>query len=126
MQKTHLSLYYLAAYLLLLGFAMLLIPTQTLKFLLSNGSYGEVFPRLSGMLLAGLGMTIAGIILTRSEALYPATLGVRAFFLACLVIFYTTTRDPFFLVVFGIVVLGVVMTLFSLLSDRGHPSGKLT
>lgn len=126
MQRTHLSLYYLAGYLLLLGFAMLLIPTQTLKFLLSNGDYGEIFPRLSGMLLAGLGMTIVGILLTRSEALYPATLGVRAFFLICLVVFFAMTKDPFFLVVFGIVVLGVVMTLFSVLSDRGSPKARLS
>jgi hypothetical protein len=56
--RTHASLYYLASYLTIGGIALLLAPQQALKLLLSNGSYGEVFPRVAGMLLTGLGLTV--------------------------------------------------------------------
>ena len=56
MNRTHISLYYLCTYLLLGGFVLLLFPAQGLKLFLSTGDYGDVFPRVAGMLLAGLGM----------------------------------------------------------------------
>jgi hypothetical protein len=116
--RTRASLYYLAGYLLVGGFALLLVPNHTLKILLSNRDYGEVFPRLAGMLMSGLGMTIAGIIRARAQALYPATLLVRSYFMVCLVALYWLVRDPFFLVVLGVVLIGVSMTLTSYLVDR--------
>jgi hypothetical protein len=64
------SLYYLAGYLLVGGFALLVAPDRTLKLLLSNRDYGEVFPRLAGMLMSGLGMSIAGIIRGRARKPY--------------------------------------------------------
>jgi hypothetical protein len=67
MERSRKSLYYLAGYLLLIGFALLLVPDLTLRLLLSNGHYGEIFPRVAGMLMSGLGMTIAGIIRAREN-----------------------------------------------------------
>ncbi len=118
MNRTRISLYYLSGYLLVGGFALVLVPDQTLKLLLSNGHYGEVFPRLAGMLMSGLGMNIAGIIRARAEPLYPATLVVRLYFMVCLVSLYWVSRDPFFLVVLGVVALGVALTLTSYIADR--------
>jgi hypothetical protein len=120
MKRTRLSLYYLAGYLILIGAGLLLIPEQTLRWLLSNGHYGTVMPRLAGMLMSGLGLNIAGIIRARAQLLYPATLAVRAYFVACLVTFYALTRDPFFLALLGIVVLGMTLTLVSYLRDRSE------
>jgi hypothetical protein len=118
MTKTRLSLYYLCGYLLFGGFLFLLFPVEGLKLFLSNGDYGDVFPRVAGMALAGLGMTVMAIIVTRSEAMYPATLIIRPFFLVCLAAFYLLTRDPLFLVLLGIVAFGFVLTLTSYLLDR--------
>jgi len=119
--RTRLSLYYLCSYLLIGGLVLLFFPHEGLRLLLSNGDYGDVFPRVAGMLLAGLGLTVLGIILTRSEALYPATPAVRTFFLICFAAFYWMTRDPFFLVLLAIVGLGFVLTLTSYLRDRAEP-----
>jgi hypothetical protein len=119
-KHTRLSLYYLATYLTAGGLALLLIPDQTLKFLLSNANYGEIFPRLAGMLASGLGMNIAGIIRARAEALYPATLLVRVYFMVCLVAIYWASRDPFFLVVLAVVAVGVAFTLTSYFVDRAQ------
>jgi hypothetical protein len=85
------------------------------QLLQSNGDYGEVMPRVVGMLITGLGIVVYR---TRTEALYPVTLGVRAFFLICIVVFYAATRDPLFLTVGGIVELGFVLTGSGYFADR--------
>ena len=118
MNRTRFSLYYLAGYLLLGGFALLLVPHATLGLLLASGDYGDVFPRLGGMLMSGLGMTVAGIIRARAEVLYPATLLVRSYFCACLIALYVMSKDPLFLTVLAVVVIGMLLTLRSYLVER--------
>jgi hypothetical protein len=120
MHRTRLSLYYLAAYLTFAGLALLFVPTFALQLLFSNGSYGETFPRLAGMLLLGLAILISQIIRYRLEVLYPITLVVRLFFLVVLASLFAMSGDPFFLVVFGIVALGVLLTGYSYLSERAR------
>ena len=118
MNKTRISLYYLGSYLVIIGFGLLFAPDGTLKVLQSNAAYGDVFPRIAGMLMSGLGMTVFGIIRSRVAELYPATLVIRLYFLICIVVFYMMTRDPLFLVIFAIVALGFVLTLSSFILDR--------
>ena len=118
MKKTRLSLFYLGSYLTIIGLGLLLAPHDTLKLLLSNGDYGDVFPRVAGMLMSGLGLSIFGMIRARSSELYPATLLMRVYFIACIVAFYAMTSDPLFLILVGIVGLGFGLTLFSYLTDR--------
>ena len=118
MRNTRLSLFYLGSYLTIIGFGLLFAPHGTLKLLQSNGDYGAVFPRVAGMLMSGLGLSIFGMIRARSSELYPATLFMRMYFIACIVAFYAMTRDPLFLVLVGIVGLGFILTLFSYLTDR--------
>jgi thiol:disulfide interchange protein len=117
--RTRLSLYYLAGYLTFAGLALLLVPSLALKLLLSNGDYGETFPRLAGMLLIGLAILVTQIIRHRIEVLYPTTLVVRLFFLVVFAYLFLSSNDPFFLVVFGIVLLGVILTGYSYLTERG-------
>ena len=118
MNRTRLSLFYLGSYLTIIGVGLLLVPHGTLKTLQSSGDYGDVFPRVAGMLMSGLGLSIFGMIRTRSAELYPATLFMRVYFIACIVAFYVMTGDPVFLVLVGIVGLGLALTLASYLLDR--------
>ena len=118
MSWTRLSLFYLTGYLLAGGVALLFAPKETLKFLLSNGDYGDIFPRVAGMLAAGLGLSILGMIRARSEVQYPTTLMVRAYFMICLAVFYWMSRDPLFLVVLAVVAAGFVLTFSAYLIDR--------
>jgi len=118
MSRTRLSLFYLAGYLWFAGLALLIVPTFALQLLFSNGDYGEVFPRLAGMLLTGLAILVTQIIRHRLEVLYPTPLAVRLFFLVVLAYLYLSSSDPFFAVVFGIVALGVVFTGYAYLSER--------
>ena len=64
-----------------IGIGLLLAPHATLTLLQSTGDYGDVFPRVSGMLMSGLGLSIFGMIRARSDTLYPATLLIRAYFI---------------------------------------------
>jgi hypothetical protein len=121
MNKTRLSLFYLGSYLVLIGLGLLLAPGPTLKVLQSNRDYGDVFPRVAGMLMSGLGLSIFGMIRARSAGQYPATLFMRGYFIACFVAFYAVNHDPMFLILIGIVGLGLVLTLAAYLRDRAAP-----
>ena len=124
MTKTRASLFYLVSYLILIGVGLLLAPHATLQILHSNGDYGDVFPRVTDMLMSGLGLSVFGMIHARASEQYPATLVVRVYFLACISVFYRMTRDPLFLLLLGIVGLGFLLTLGAYLLDRQSP-GRL-
>ena len=118
MKRTRFSLFYLAGYLIPAGLLLLLAPRFSTKLLLSNGEYGDVFPRLAGMLLIGLGILVVQIIRFRLDMLYTTTLVIRLFFCVCFIVFYFISRDPFFLVLLGIVALGLILTGTSFVLDR--------
>ena len=118
MNKTRLSLLYLGSYLVLIGLGLLFAPEGTLRLLQSNAEYGDVFPRVAGMLMSGLGFSVFGIFRAGVPKLYPATIIIRMYFLACLAMFYWMTTDPLFLALIVIVGIGFVWTLASHLIDR--------
>ena len=122
MRRTHLSLYYLAGYLIPAGIALIAAPQLALKLLLSNGAYGDVLPRLLGVVLLALGIFVLQTIRLRLDALYGTTLFARAVILACLLGLFVYARDPLFLVLFAVVGFGFVLTGTSYLLDRrtGH------
>ena len=112
MKMTRFSLFYLAGYLIPAGLLLLLAPAFSTRLLLSNGNYGDVFPRLAGMLL------IVQIIRFHLDVLYTTTLVIRLFFCVCFIVFYLMSHDPFFLVLLVIVAFGLVLTGASYLMDR--------
>ena len=120
MGRTHLSMYYLAGYLLFAGVMLIVAPTFVLKLLLSNGDYGDVLPRLLGVVLFALGVFIVQVIRLHLTQLYTTTLAVRIVILAVIGYLYAVSSDPFFLVLLAIVGLGVILTGASFLLDRGQ------
>ena len=118
LNKTRLSLFYLGSYLVLIGLGLLFAPDRTVKILQSNRHYDDIFVRIAGMLMSGLGLSIFGMIRARAFELYPAALVMRMYFIACFVALYAMTCDPVFLVLIGIVGLGLALTLSSYLLDR--------
>ena len=122
MKKTRFSLFYLAGYLIPAGLFLLFAPTFSTRLLLSNGDYGNVFPRLAGMLLIGLGVLVVQIIRLHLDMLYTTTLAIRLFFCVCFVIFYSMSHDPFFLVLLAIVAFGLILTGTSYVLDKRSQS----
>ncbi|MEO1085447.1 MAG: hypothetical protein AAFY88_14505 [Acidobacteriota bacterium] len=118
------SLYYLLAYLTGLGFGLGLAPARTLDALGATGAYGPVFPRVAGMFLLGLAMITASLIVYRLDVLYLGVVAVRSFFSACFLALSFWTGDPVFLVFFGFVFTGVVLTGACLWLDRRRELGR--
>jgi len=116
--RTHLSLYYLAGYLLPAGTLLLLVPDVATKLLLSNRTYDDAPFRLAGILLIGLGILVVQMIRYRLEVLYPTTILIRLGISATLIGLYLRTSDPFFLVVLAVVVIGIGLTATSFVLDR--------
>ncbi len=118
MRRTRLSLYYLAAYLLGAGIALILAPSLALKLLFASGQYGDVLPRLLGVVLLSLGIVIVQIIRHQLEVLYSTTLIVRTLIVAVLVGLFIYSHDPLFISLVVVVGLGMVLTGSSFLLDR--------
>jgi hypothetical protein len=118
MERTRLSLYYLATYLPIAGFALLLVPDFATKLLLSNRDYDDVFPRLAGALLIAIWILIVQIIRLRIEALYPWTVIVRLWLASAVLALYILSSDPFFLVIFAIIAIGILLTGTIYLQER--------
>ena len=123
MHRTHLSLYYLAGYLVPAGALLLFVPDLATKLLLSNRDYDDAPFRLAGLVLLALGIVIVQIIRHRVEALYATTLAVRAVISAGLLWLFVRTGDPFFAVVLVVVLFGVALTGTSYLLDRRASTG---
>ncbi len=122
MRRTHLSLFYLAGYLLPAGLLLLTVPEFARKLLLSNRDYDDAPFRLVGVLLIVLGIIVVQIIRHRIEALYTTTLVARILISLTLIAIYIETSDPFFLVILVIVLIGVALTGWSYITDRRRPA----
>jgi hypothetical protein len=118
MRRTHLSLFYVVGYLLAAGIFLLISPRLALKLLFSTADYGVIMPRLTGLLLVGLGMLVLQIVRYRVVTLYATTLAVRVVFCVGFIALYMMSRDPLFLVLLAVVGLGVLMTSVSYALDR--------
>jgi len=117
-RRTRLSLFYLATYLVGAGVALVLAPSLTLTLLFTNGHYGDVLPRLLGVIILALGILVVQIIRHRVEALYTTTLIVRTLIVAVLIGLLIYSRDPLFISLLVVVGFGMLLTSLSYLSDR--------
>jgi hypothetical protein len=118
MRRTNRSLIYVAAYLLGVGIFLVLDPRLALKLLLSTGEYGEILPRLAGLLFLGIGIIVVQIIRLQVTFLYPTTLAVRAVFFVGFVCLYIMSRDPLFLVLLAVLGVGMLASSISYVLDK--------
>ncbi len=112
------TMIYLSTYLLLGGVGLLLAPDIALRLLLSNGEYGDVMPRMAGMfMIVVAGFT--GQFVKRSDyTYYGYTVLARSFIVIVFTALYWKTRDPLFLVLDGIVLLGLVPSAYVYLKSE--------
>src|SRR5262245_15752408 len=107
-----LTLVYLATYLLVGGFGMLLMPELTLRLLLSNGTYGDVMPRLVGMFMAALGGVILQFVRAHDFRYYGYTIVARSLIVVVMTSLYFITHDPLFIVLDAIVLVGLLPSIY--------------
>lgn len=125
LDRTRLSLFYLAGYSVPAGLSLLFAPGLALKMLLSTGTYPDVMVRMVGIPLLGLGIFVVQMIRHRLSVLYPTTLFVRSIILGGLLWLFALSGDRMFLVLVGIVGVGFLLTLGAYASERMDPRSAL-
>jgi hypothetical protein len=118
------TLTYLATYLFLGGVGLLFVPDFTLKIFQSNGSYGDIIPRFVGILMVALSGLIAQFVYYKDYKYYPYSVYARSFIVISLFFLYYQTKDPFFLIINGIVLLGLLPSVYILIRDRTTGEAK--
>src|SRR5262249_7442322 len=107
-----LTFIYLASYLLVGGFGLLVVPGLTLRLLLSNGSYGDVMPRLVGVFMLALGGAVLEFVRARDYRYYRYAIIARIFIVVALTALYFKAGDPLFLVLDAIVLVGLLPSIY--------------
>src|SRR3954454_15482476 len=102
MPKTRRTLFYLASYLLITGFALLFVPNQFLKLTFATREYPGEFVRFSGILMIGLAAVVINILRYGNKNFYRATLIARIPMWIGTLGLYLYTRETFFIVVLAV------------------------
>jgi hypothetical protein len=107
-----LTFIYVATYLLVGGSGFLVVPKLTLRLLLSNGSYGDVMPRLVGVFMIALGGAVLEFVRARDYRYYRYAIIARIFIVVALTALYFKASDPMFLVLDVIVLVGLLPSIY--------------
>jgi hypothetical protein len=113
-----LTLFYVSTYPLVGGLGLAFCPETALRFFLSNGNYGDIIPRVAGMLMIGLSGLIALMAYHRDYRYYPYSISIRGFFVLFFFFLYFRSDDPLFLVLNVIILVGLVPSIYTLAFDR--------
>jgi hypothetical protein len=107
-----LTLIYLGTYLLIGGGSLLVAPDLALRLLLSNGTYGDIMPRLFGLFMFVLGGVIYQFVHARDYRYYFYTIVARSFIVVVMTALYFKARDPLLLVLDAIVLIGLLPSIY--------------
>ena len=107
-----LTLSYLAGYLLVGGLGFLVAPDVALRLFLSNGAYGDIMPRVVGLFMLVLGGFILQFVRARDYRYYLYAVVARSFIVLVLTALYFRARDPLFLVLDAIVLIGLLPSIY--------------
>ncbi len=107
-----LTLSYVAGYLIVGGIGFLVAPNVALRLLLSNGAYGDVMPRVVGMFILVLGGLIFQFARGRDYRYYLYSTVARSFIVLVLTALYFRARDPLFLVLDAIILIGLLPSIY--------------
>jgi hypothetical protein len=107
-----LTLIYLATYLLIGGCSFLVAPDLALRLLLSNGAYGDIMPRMVGLFMFVLGGVIVQFVRAQDYRYYFYTIVARSFIVLVMTFLYLKARDPLFLVLDTIVLIGLLPSIY--------------
>ena len=106
------TLMYLASYLLVGGVGFAFAPDIALRMFMSSGSYGDIMPKMVGMFMIVLGFLIALIVKREDYYYYLPTIIARTFIVLFMGTLYIRTRDPLFLIINIIVLVGLIPSYF--------------
>lgn len=112
--------WYLAAYLSLGGLGLLLVPDLALSLLQSTGDYGDIMPRVVGMFMLVLAYLVTSFLRRGDYGYYVATIVARSFIVIVLAALYFRSGDRLFLVLEGIVLIGLLPAFYVHFTSSNH------
>ena len=104
-----LGMFYLAGYLLSVGFLLMFIPQMTMNLLLTNHTYDDLGLRMGGVFLFAIGMIVI-------ENVSDDVVRARLITISLLVL-YGIYRDPALLVISAVVIIGYILTFIGWRKD---------
>ncbi len=118
MKHTRLSLLYPITVLLVSGLLLLSRPGLVFSLLQSNTAYPPELGNLLGMMFLGLGSLVALVFRYKFEELYTWTIAIRVFFSLYTIVLYLTYKNPFFIALLFIILIGILITVLGLVKDQ--------
>jgi hypothetical protein len=110
---------YLISYLAVAAVGFGLAPTLTLKLFFSTGDYGVIMPRLLGAMMGVLSFLLLMVYRSGDWQKYsPYTMMARAPLVLFIFYLYYLSRDPMFLIINAIVLVGLITTAVGTLLQR--------
>lgn len=113
------SFYYISAYLGLAAVAFLFFPSAFQKLLFASEVYPPVPMHIAGMFALLLSIVVFQLARKGLFELYPTTLFARVLALIIIVTLYFQTHNPFFICMFGIVIVGFITTIIGHFQKKG-------
>ncbi len=118
MKHTRLSLLHTIVVLLVSGSLLLIRPGLVFSTLQSNAIYPPELGNLLGIMFLGLGSLVALVFRYKFEELYKWTIAIRAFFSLYAMVLYLTYKNPFFIALLFIILIGILITVLGLVKDQ--------
>jgi hypothetical protein len=119
--RTHVSLFYLVAYLFPLSAGLLISPRATFHLLGSRAEHADRWWRLFGASLLALAVVVSvQMILRHRSALYANTVIVRLLFVALFSYLFGKTKNRAYLIILVVLGFGELWTLVALAMDVRH------
>ena len=118
MKFKKITLTYLYSYLAVGGLGFSFFPKLTLELFFSNGEYDQIMVRLVGMFMLALAFLIYQMVRRSDWTYYTSTIAVRTAIVLFLIWIYYSSRDPLFLILLAIVLIGLVPSYVVWWRDR--------
>ncbi|MDH4069678.1 MAG: hypothetical protein OEV30_04585 [Ignavibacteria bacterium] len=109
---------YLSSYLIGGGLGFAFLPEFTQKLFLSNVLYDEPMVRFAGVMMTLLGSLIGYLVYKGTLIAYRFSIVARTFVVGFIVWVYWMYDNPMFLVLLGVVLIGLLPSYFLLWRDR--------
>lgn len=122
MDFRRLSLTYVVSYLAIGGLGFLFVPDIARGLLLSNTEYDDVGFQLTGTMMLALSYLVFSIVRSADWKYYPVSIYARSFIVVVLTWLYFSESDPMFLVLDGIVLLGLIPSMYFHFVTQSSPS----
>ena len=115
---------YLISYLAVGGIGFALFPMETQELFLSNVDYGDIMPRLVGAFMCLVSFLIFQMYRQEDWKYYPITIKARIPVVLFIFYLYYLSCNPMFLVINGIVILGLGLTIWGDLNSNSKSNSN--